>query len=197
MAYELVELTIEVRLSYFYHDCLEGNYYNAYYLLDPQIFTLDFNTLENESRLAQTLHPFFRSLLINTATDNYRRLIRDISRGGLRVSQWAFNQGYNSNVLPLISQIEASVVEHSFDWFYPNNYGMVPAAESSIDLMLNKVRVEAEAEEQDCTICLEELKVGSDASQMPCAHIFHGDCIQEWLHTSHYCPICRFEMPTY
>ncbi|KAK8567284.1 hypothetical protein V6N13_105258 [Hibiscus sabdariffa] len=194
MAYALVELTIEFRLWYLYHDCLADSYHSANRLLPPQIFTLDFNTLNNESRLAQALHPFFCALQINTATDNYRRLIHDLSQGGLRMSQWAFNQGFYSNVLPLISQIDASIVEHSSNyWFYSDEYAMIPATESSINLMLNKVRVEAE----DCCICLEELKVESDAAQMPCAHVFHADCIKEWLYTSHYCPICRFEMPTY
>ncbi|KAK8522902.1 hypothetical protein V6N13_115850 [Hibiscus sabdariffa] len=196
MAYALVELTIEFRLWYFYHDCPADMYYSSNRLLHPQIFILDLNILKNESRLAEALRPFFSTLQINTATDSYRRLIHDLSEDGLRISQWAFNQGFHSIVLPLISQIEACVVEHSSDgWFYSDDYVMIPATESSINLMLNKVRVEAETE--DCCICLEELKVGSDAALMPCAHIFHADCIQKWLYTSHYCPICRFEMPTY
>ncbi|MBA0582944.1 hypothetical protein Gorai_013829 [Gossypium raimondii] len=60
-------------------------------------------------------------------------------------------------------------------------------------------------------ICLEEVEVGFKASrmpcshiekyknivesQMPCSHVFHDDCIKKWLNQSHYCPICRFEMP--
>ncbi|KAK8667775.1 hypothetical protein V6N13_105256 [Hibiscus sabdariffa] len=191
MAYALVELTIEFRLWHLYHDCLADIYYSADRLFHPQIFFFDLNILKNESRLAQALRPFFSNLQLNTETDNYRRLIHDLSQDGLRMSQWAFNQGFHGIVLPLISQIEACVVEHnSDDWFYSDEYAMIPATESSINLMLNKVRVEAEAEVEDCCICLEELKVGSDAAQMPCAHVFHADCIEKWLYTSHYCPIC-------
>ncbi|EOY02003.1 Uncharacterized protein TCM_011767 [Theobroma cacao] len=83
---------------------------------------------------------------------------------------------------------------------------MVPAKESSVKKMLKRVSVEdgdCDGENikkrrviaDECVICLEELKVGSDASQMPCSHTFHGDCIEKWLKQSHYCPICRFEMP--
>ncbi|XP_039003726.1 E3 ubiquitin-protein ligase RDUF1-like [Hibiscus syriacus] len=195
MAYDLVELTIELRLSYSYHDCPTNIYYRTNRCLDPVTFTFDFNTLRNESQLGRALHPFFYRLRFNTDTDAYRWLIRDISEGGLRMSQRAFDLGYNSQVLPLISKVQALVVEHSFDLLYWNdNEYMIPAAESSINEMLNKVRIEAA--EKDCVICLEQLKVGSDASSMPCEHVFHGDCIQEWLRTSHYCPICRFEMPT-
>ncbi|KAK8988329.1 hypothetical protein V6N11_065921 [Hibiscus sabdariffa] len=86
-------------------------------------------------------------------------------------------------------------LEESSREFENNNYGMVGATESSVKNMVNKVKVE-DGEEGDCVVCLEELRVGFEASQMPCAHIFHADCIQRWLNQSHYCPICRFEMPT-
>ncbi|MBA0874263.1 hypothetical protein Goshw_014259 [Gossypium schwendimanii] len=67
---------------------------------------------------------------------------------------------------------------------------MVPAKESLVKEMLERVRVEAR-DEEDCMICLEVLEVGFDASRMPCSHAFHGDCIEKWLKQSHYCPICR------
>ncbi|MBA0756224.1 hypothetical protein Gogos_021522 [Gossypium gossypioides] len=70
----------------------------------------------------------------------------------------------------------------------------MPSSESSIKEMIERVKVEAG--EEDCNICLEELKVGFEASRMPCSHVFHGDCMEKWLKQSHYCPICRFEMPT-
>ncbi|MBA0736015.1 hypothetical protein Gogos_009611 [Gossypium gossypioides] len=74
------------------------------------------------------------------------------------------------------------------------NNGMVAATESSIKEMIEKVKVEA-GDEEKCMICLEEVEVGFEASQMPCSHVFHDDCIKKWLQQSHYCPICRFEMP--
>ncbi|KAL7094133.1 hypothetical protein ACP275_11G082500 [Erythranthe tilingii] len=55
----------------------------------------------------------------------------------------------------------------------------------------------------NCSICLENFSGGDGgdynkeaALSMPCSHIFHGDCIKTWLMTSHYCPLCQFEMPT-
>ncbi|MBA0736017.1 hypothetical protein Gogos_009611, partial [Gossypium gossypioides] len=75
------------------------------------------------------------------------------------------------------------------------NDGMVAATESSIKEMLKGVKVEA-GDEEDCMICLEELKVGFEAFRMPSSHAFHGDCIEKWLMQSHYCPICRFEKQT-
>ncbi|KAJ4850512.1 hypothetical protein Tsubulata_050266 [Turnera subulata] len=89
-----------------------------------------------------------------------------------------------------------------------NNYGMKPTAEKAV-IELKGVRLDhhqfqgnsrrgAEEEEEEevigCSICLESLV--DTASAMPCNHLFHTDCISKWLQTSHYCPICRFEMPT-
>ncbi|KAK6120689.1 hypothetical protein DH2020_045570 [Rehmannia glutinosa] len=72
---------------------------------------------------------------------------------------------------------------------------MVPASESSIESILKrKVTVDNNMEMMTCSICLEDFTEG--LISMPCSHVFHGDCITQWLRTSHYCPICRFEMPT-
>ncbi|KAK8674371.1 hypothetical protein V6N13_112663 [Hibiscus sabdariffa] len=79
--------------------------------------------------------------------------------------------------------------------FEDNNYGMLPANKVSVEKMVKRVIVE-DGEKGDCMVCLDELGVGFYASRLPCSHIFHGDCIGKWLDQSHYCPICRFEMPT-
>ncbi|XP_051117615.1 uncharacterized protein LOC127242202 [Andrographis paniculata] len=71
--------------------------------------------------------------------------------------------------------------------------GMVPAKESSIE-MLTRVAMPMDSEES-CTVCLEELRGEWEGVAMPCGHVFHGDCIKQWLRTSHYCPLCRFQLP--
>ena len=42
-----------------------------------------------------------------------------------------------------------------------------------------------------CTICLVEMKTGDDAKKLFCEHIFHSDCIDEWLKRKSDCPVCR------
>ncbi|WCJ41533.1 RING/U-box superfamily protein [Euphorbia peplus] len=76
------------------------------------------------------------------------------------------------------------------------NYGMVPADPSSLIGMMKSVKLEDKCEEEEgeiCSVCLEE--VVDIASAMPCAHVFHENCILKWLQTSHVCPVCRFPMP--
>ncbi|KAL6136458.1 hypothetical protein ACLB2K_061753 [Fragaria x ananassa] len=94
---------------------------------------------------------------------------------------------------------------------------IVPASESSIKKLLKKIRVAAAAgleedrqrkrsksgnkvgarpsDSDGCTICCDEFTAGKYAAQMPCLHSFHKPCIQKWLRRSHYCPMCRYEMP--
>ncbi|KAH6825175.1 hypothetical protein C2S53_008721 [Perilla frutescens var. hirtella] len=80
-----------------------------------------------------------------------------------------------------------------------DDHGMVPAADSSLRL-LEKYEVDSlriNGGSTSCCICLEELSGGGGgAVRMPCFHVFHGGCIEKWLRRSHYCPLCRYEMPT-
>ncbi|KAG9399337.1 hypothetical protein AC1031_011679 [Aphanomyces cochlioides] len=55
--------------------------------------------------------------------------------------------------------------------------------------MLSKGGVE---EDLKCSICLEELSVGSQARMVPCFHRFHPACIDPWLKDKAECPICKF-----
>ncbi|XVE56972.1 hypothetical protein DITRI_Ditri04bG0054600 [Diplodiscus trichospermus] len=60
---------------------------------------------------------------------------------------------------------------------------------------LNKVKVEGNFRGQ-CVICLEEILDGLKAIRMPCSHVYHQDCIINWLQKSNVCPLCRFQMPS-
>eukprot|EP01122_Echinamoeba_exundans_P000191 TRINITY_DN10169_c0_g1_i1.p1 TRINITY_DN10169_c0_g1~~TRINITY_DN10169_c0_g1_i1.p1 ORF type:complete len:196 (+),score=33.73 TRINITY_DN10169_c0_g1_i1:49-636(+) len=47
-----------------------------------------------------------------------------------------------------------------------------------------------------CTICTEKFKLEDEAKQFPCKHLFHEDCIIQWLEKNNSCPLCRHELPT-
>ncbi|KAE7997377.1 hypothetical protein FH972_002018 [Carpinus fangiana] len=47
----------------------------------------------------------------------------------------------------------------------------------------------------ECIICAEEFEGGLELTRLPCAHVYHGDCIVKWLETSHRCPLCRYPLP--
>ncbi|XP_060184685.1 uncharacterized protein LOC132614290 [Lycium barbarum] len=78
------------------------------------------------------------------------------------------------------------------------NVGMVPASKTSIMQLPERMEIdEDQCLNDDCPICYAQLgKEGERIVCMPCSHMFHGDCITTWLDRSHYCPICRYDMPT-
>lgn len=67
----------------------------------------------------------------------------------------------------------------------------VPASESSIEAL---EKVSDLSLGLRCAICLEEEK--EEVKRMPCGHVFHARCIQQWLANSHLCPLCRHAMPS-
>ncbi|CAH9093269.1 unnamed protein product [Cuscuta europaea] len=92
--------------------------------------------------------------------------------------------------------------------FEEANVGMRPASQWAIDSLERVCFGEDEEEEQDyggggkfqCSVCMEDEDLRwacreKGVLKMPCSHLFHGDCIIPWLNNSHYCPLCRFEMP--
>ncbi|KAF3448571.1 hypothetical protein FNV43_RR09284 [Rhamnella rubrinervis] len=69
----------------------------------------------------------------------------------------------------------------------------VSAASERSARELKKVRIESpQSPVQLCAVCLEELSVGTEATCMPCSHLYHEDCILKWLQKSTLCPLCRF-----
>ncbi|EOY02005.1 Zinc finger-like protein [Theobroma cacao] len=194
-------------------------------LFFQETIRFDLQALRRYDRTYRILAPILLRLRLNPNAPSSHAIMDEIIRRGLSIGASESNQGrrvlplhallWGTLVEHVNEEEEEEVlieraVEESALEFESSNYNMVPAKESSVKKMLKRVRVEAaecdkkgeekikkrRLEAENCVICLEELKVGSNASRMPCSHTFHGDCIDEWLKQSHYCPICRFEMPT-
>jgi len=51
-------------------------------------------------------------------------------------------------------------------------------------------------DQNSCTVCLMEFAENDDCALLPCLHVFHRNCISQWLHESNSCPVCRYEMPS-
>ena len=44
-----------------------------------------------------------------------------------------------------------------------------------------------------CMICLYEFKIGDKVCTLPCLHIFHFDCLKNWIIRNRLCPICKYD----
>ncbi|KAL4216496.1 hypothetical protein ACF0H5_024219 [Mactra antiquata] len=47
---------------------------------------------------------------------------------------------------------------------------------------------------EKCTICLSEFEDGEDVRRLPCMHLFHIVCVDQWLGMNKKCPICRVDI---
>ncbi|XP_031491984.1 E3 ubiquitin-protein ligase RING1-like [Nymphaea colorata] len=77
------------------------------------------------------------------------------------------------------------------------NYGHFPASKASVAAIPTiKITQAILAEDSlNCAICKDEFEADVDAKQLPCRHIYHGDCILPWLSQHNSCPICRYQLP--
>lgn len=74
----------------------------------------------------------------------------------------------------------------------PNRYGTPPAQKEAVEALLT-VKVEENC--LQCSVCLEDFEIGTEAKEMPCKHRFHGGCIFPWLELHSSCPVCRYQLP--
>jgi hypothetical protein len=73
--------------------------------------------------------------------------------------------------------------------------GAAPPASAQALQKLDRRVVDAELRGQDdkfdCSVCLDEMKVGDTIVSLPCKHFFHEDCVVAWLSSHNTCPVCR------
>ncbi|RKP36337.1 hypothetical protein BJ085DRAFT_5766, partial [Dimargaris cristalligena] len=49
--------------------------------------------------------------------------------------------------------------------------------------------------QENCPICVNEIKPRQIIRQLPCLHVFHLDCIDDWLtEKSSICPMCKLNI---
>ncbi|XP_058804281.1 uncharacterized protein LOC131671683 isoform X2 [Phymastichus coffea] len=76
---------------------------------------------------------------------------------------------------------QQSIENHTF----PHKYKRVKTVEINEDAI------------DKCTICLSEFEENEDVRRLPCMHLFHENCVDQWLCTNSCCPICRVDIETY
>ncbi|CAH8260631.1 unnamed protein product [Arabidopsis lyrata] len=74
-------------------------------------------------------------------------------------------------------------------------FAVAPANNEAVETHLTTVVVQNDGY---CVICMDMIRVGSavEAGRMPCLHVFHRDCGEEWLRNCGICPVCRVVFPS-
>ena len=59
------------------------------------------------------------------------------------------------------------------------------------------LKVKTESECEQCSICLDYYIVGTILRKLPCNHMFHDECVSEWIQrpsSKRNCPVCRYQL---
>ncbi|KAJ9153305.1 hypothetical protein P3X46_026758 [Hevea brasiliensis] len=73
----------------------------------------------------------------------------------------------------------------------PNRYGTPPAQKEAVEALPTVTMNET----LQCSVCLDDFEIGTEAKEMPCKHKFHSSCLLPWLELHSSCPVCRFQLP--
>ncbi|MBE3111506.1 MAG: hypothetical protein IMZ46_13550 [Acidobacteria bacterium] len=77
----------------------------------------------------------------------------------------------------------------------PQSNAAPPATEDAMAKLERKKMDETmrtkEGGKVECTVCIDEVKIGDEVIFLPCKHWFHEACVTMWLKEHNTCPICR------
>ncbi|KAK1779159.1 hypothetical protein QBC45DRAFT_144217 [Copromyces sp. CBS 386.78] len=76
----------------------------------------------------------------------------------------------------------------------PQSNAAPPATQAAIEKLPKKILDEQMVGPEgkaECTICIDDMYKGDEATVLPCKHWFHGECVTLWLKEHNTCPICR------
>ena len=49
-------------------------------------------------------------------------------------------------------------------------------------------------EKKECIICQDTFRKSDKITILPCTHMFHSFCVECWLKSKKFCPVCKFEI---
>ncbi|WCJ19601.1 RING/U-box superfamily protein [Euphorbia peplus] len=167
----------------------ESELYNLGCDIVEKTFTIECEKLCSEETSTETI----RGILVSMNIPDESFLIDRILNCACPMA--SSQQNMSHRVLYLRVEIDLPPGFETTDGMYVDDDDelesrLVPASKKSIEA-LEKVRVE---DSINCTICLEEVLAGSEATRVPCLHVFHSPCIVNWLQKCRACPLCRNEI---
>ena len=69
----------------------------------------------------------------------------------------------------------------------------------NIDAIMNllpssEIKEKKDGDNNNCIVCLNDFEIGDKVTSLPCLHMFHTDCIKNWLQSKNHCPICKYSI---
>jgi len=86
--------------------------------------------------------------------------------------------GLDAVISQLLNQLDAS--------------GPAPMTKESIESVpFTEITKEDVERNLQCSVCMEDYKLGEPVRKLECTHVFHTSCIVPWLQMHATCPVCR------
>jgi len=95
----------------------------------------------------------------------------------------------HSNILNMVTNIISSLNN--------DNYEFKDVVNTLDDSEFDKIKNYQVTEKKDecCSVCMDEFNIDDNASELPCGHLYHTNCITTYLKEYHrICPVCRAEV---
>lgn len=86
-----------------------------------------------------------------------------------------------------------AAIENSLDSYRESLFSIDPDNERKVNLSSSVLDQDLE---EECHLCLENMKKGNQVITLPCQHLFHSYCVDTLIIHQHIvCPLCRKSIP--
>ncbi|CAH8360235.1 unnamed protein product [Eruca vesicaria subsp. sativa] len=87
-------------------------------------------------------------------------------------------------------QTNVNIILH-LTHFNPPSVNMMEIQTAASDLESEMAIQTTKDEYEECTICMDMISEGQDMNSLQCGHIYHHECITNWVKINESCPLCR------
>jgi len=160
-----------------YNDNIKNDKNNESNLSDSNSSSMRFNDL-----VSSAVEVVKCSIDNGTATAEERGRARVITNSVDDLIDAVFVHPLNNLFSPLIANPKAVKSPPT----HPDTFEKLPRiilSESHVELM-----------KTECSVCKCDFEMSEETIQLPCEHLFHSDCISQWLNQASTCPVCRLQL---
>jgi hypothetical protein len=151
--------------------------YNFYLIYDIPITIREIENVPIQSPFSEFVTQEYDDNLHESEDDEYHHILIDM---GTSVENLSNLLNFLQNVINEASQ-------------QPMGDVTVTTDKNSLD-KIQTFKITKDMNER-CTICMDDMKEGDEYYNLTCKHIFHIDCIKEYLlNYNHMCPLCKKEI---
>ena len=163
-------------------------------LLEEDLKEIDQKEIEERRRNQEGSQNSNREFLMNNNLENLRKRAEELrkkldeDRKKYEEEMKRYRDQLERNIEERNRRIEEILYNYQSANRRGNQYNYNNLIESKIDV--NKLN----EENKKCVICYEDFMNNDSAIFLPCFHVFHSNCIREWLSKKDICPLCKINI---